>query len=338
MLTDRISPRRLTLLVAALALFALAAVRFAHPTPSAADPSLDTQETQFLALLNNYRESQGLGDLVPQGDLNAAADWYATDMATKNYYGGATPNGNFCAQFNEEAHCDSLGRLPGARLTAFGYPPSTAGENIAAGFGDAQSVFDGWKASLAHNANMLYSGYAAIGIGWDCNSHADYECYWVTDFGSYAGPPSSNVPTPSPAPTVTSQPTPTATPTSLPTDTPSPTPTATPTSLPTDTPSATPVPTATPDLHTWGDVNCDGAITPEDAIDVLRGKAGVPEKHAGCPTVGDLVFIGGAYHVWGDTACTGGVDALDGIQLLQYVVGLSPGIVDPNCPAPGAPV
>ncbi len=309
-------------MVAALALLVLAAVRFANPTPSAADPSLDSRETQFLGLLNNYRESQGLNDLVPQDDLNEAADWYATDMATKNYYGGPTPNGNFCAQFNEYAHCDSLGRMPGARLTAFGYPPSTAGENIAAGFGDAQSVFDAWKASPGHNANMLGSGYAAIGIGWACNSQADYGCYWVTDFGSYAGPASSNAPTPSPAPTVTSQPTPTAPPTSLPTDTPSP----------------TPVPTPTPDHHTWGDVNCDGTITPEDAIDVLRGDAGVPEEHAGCPSVGDLVFIGGAYHVWGDTDCTGGVAALDGIHLLAYVAGISPGVTDPNCPAPGASV
>ncbi len=317
-------------MVAALALFALAAVRFANPTPSAADPSLDSQETQFLALINNYRESQGLNDLVPQDNLNAAADWYATDMATKNYYGGD----QYCAQFNETAHCDSLGRMPGARLSDFGYPPSIAGENIAAGFDDAQSVFDAWKASPAHNANMLDPNYAAIGIGWACNSQSDYGCYWVTDFGSYAGPPSSNAPTPSPAPTVTSQPTPTATPTSPPTDTPSPTPTPS----PAPTVTSQPRPTATPDLHTWGDVNCDGAITPEDAIDVLRGDAGVPEKHAGCPTVGDLVFIGGAYHVWGDTACTGGVDALDGIQLLQYVVGLSPGVTDPSCPAPGAPV
>jgi uncharacterized protein YkwD len=306
-LTDRMTPRRLTLLVAALALLALAAGLLANPTPGAANPSYDTQESQFLTLLNNYRESQGLNDLVPQDNLNEAADWYATDMATKNYYGGD----QYCYDnFHETAHCDSLGRLPGARLTAFGYPPSIAGENIAAGFGSAQSVFDAWKASPGHNANMLGSIYKAIGIGWACNSQADYRCYWVTDFGSYAGPPSSNVPTPSPSPTVTPQPTPTA----------------------------TPVPTPTPVRHTWDDVNCDGAITAEDAIDVLRGSAGFHEEHAGCPSIGDLVFIGGAYHVWGDTDCIGGVTALDGIQLLEYVAGLSPGVTNPNCPAPGTPV
>jgi uncharacterized protein YkwD len=310
-LTDRISPRRLTLLAAVLALLVLAAGLFANPIPGAADPSLDSEETQFLGLLNHYRESQGLNDLVPQVDLNEAADWYATDMATKNYYGGPTPNGNYCAQFNEYAHCDSLGRLPGARLRAFGYPPSIEGENIAAGFGSAQSVFDAWKASSGHNANMLGSWYKAVGIGWACNSQSQYGCYWVTDFGSYAGPGSPNPSqTPTTAPTATLQPSPTA----------------------------TPMPTPTPARRMWDDVNCDGAITAEDAIDVLRGGAGFPEGHADCPSIGDLVFAGGAYHVWGDTDCTGGVDALDGIQLLEFVAGLLPNLTNQNCPAPGAPV
>ena len=308
-LTNRITPRRLTLLVVALALFALAVVRFADPTPGAADPSYDSQESQFLTLINSYRESQGLTDLVPQDNLNAAADWYATDMATKNYYGGD----QYCYDnFHETAHCDSLGRLPGKRLSDFGYPPSIASENIAAGFGSAQSVFDAWKASPGHNANMLDSEFVAIGIGWACNSQAHYGCYWVTDFGSYAGPGSPN-----------------------PSETPSAAPTAPP---PTDTPGATPVPTPTPARHKWDDVNCDGVITAEDAIDVLRGDAGFPEKHTGCPSVGDLVFLDGAYHVWGDTDCTGGVGALDGIQLLEYVAGLSPDLTNLNCPAPGAPV
>ena len=70
---------------------------------------------------------------------------------------------------------------------------------------------------------------------------------------------------------------------------------------------------------------------------MLRGGAGFPEKQAGCPSVGDLVFVSGAYHVWGDTDCTGGVTELDGIQLLEYIAGLSPNLVNQNCPAPGAP-
>jgi uncharacterized protein YkwD len=296
-------------LVAALALLVLATGLLANPTPGAANPSLDSEETQFLALINNYRASQNppLQPLQAQVDLNEASDWYATDMATKNYFG----DDQYCAQFHETAHCDSLGRMPPARAEAFGYPQGV-GENSAAGnvFDTAQSVFDAWKASSGHNANMLGSSYRAIGIGRASNPSSQYGTYWVTDFGSYTGPPSSSAPTPSPTPKVTPQ----------------------------STPTATPAPTPTPARHTWDDVNCDGAITAEDAIDVLRGGAGFPGEHAGCPSVGDLVFVGGAYHVWGDTDCIGGVAALDGIQLLEYVAGLSLNLTNQNCPAPGAPV
>ena len=66
--------------------------------------------------------------------MNEAADWYVTDMTTKNYYGGD----QYCAQnFSLPAHCDSLGRMPPARVKAWGYPQGV-GENLAAGFSNAQ--------------------------------------------------------------------------------------------------------------------------------------------------------------------------------------------------------
>jgi uncharacterized protein YkwD len=289
--------------VAAVALFALAAGLLANPIPSAADPSYDAQESQFLTLINNYRESNGAGDLVPQANLNAAADWFATDMATKNYYGGD----QYCwDNFHTTAHCDSLGRLPGKRLGDFGYSSSYAGENIAAGFGSAQTVFDAWKASSGHNRNMLDPNYKAIGIGWDCNPQAYYGCYWVTDFGANAG---TNAPTPTP---VGSQPTPTNSPTPVPT------------------------PTPTPAIHKWDDVDCDGAVTASDAVEVLRGGAGIFEQHAGCPSVRDLVLVSGQYRTWGDTDCSSRIEVLDSIKLLAYLGGLPLDAVDASCPAPGA--
>jgi hypothetical protein len=56
------------------------------------------------------------------------------------------------------------------------------GENIAAGFTTAQSVFDAWKASAGHNANMLGQYYKVIGIARQPNASGTY--YWTTDFGS----------------------------------------------------------------------------------------------------------------------------------------------------------
>jgi hypothetical protein len=48
---------------------------------------------------------------------------------------------------------------------AAGYPGG-AGENIGAtGTGTAASLFETWKKSSGHNANMLTPGYVAIGVG-----------------------------------------------------------------------------------------------------------------------------------------------------------------------------
>jgi uncharacterized protein YkwD len=169
------------MVVAVVATLAAAALLLLNPSSTTAAPTYDGEEQAFLTLLNNYRAQNGKAPLVSQIDLDEAADWYATDMATKNYYGGSS----YCAQFGKPAHCDSLGRMPAQRVQAFGYPQSV-GENIAAGYSTAQAVFNGWKASSGHNANMLGS-YKAIGIGRACNPNSNYGCYWVTDFGFYTG-------------------------------------------------------------------------------------------------------------------------------------------------------
>ncbi|HSP56587.1 MAG TPA: LamG domain-containing protein [Dehalococcoidia bacterium] len=81
------------------------------------------------------------------------------------------------------------------------------------------------------------------------------------------------VPTPTPSPT----------PLETPTPTPSPSPTNTPTPTPTPTPSPTPSPTPFPN----GDVNCSGAVTAVDALQILRHVAGLPVTlPTGCPEIG----------------------------------------------------
>ena len=61
-------------------------------------------------------------------------------MAAKNYF----------------SHTDSLGRSTGARLAAFGYSSSSWGENLAAGYSDAQSTLFQWELVHApHDMNFL---------------------------------------------------------------------------------------------------------------------------------------------------------------------------------------
>jgi uncharacterized protein YkwD len=136
------------------------------------DYSLDSQEQAFLTLINNYRAQNGRAALSTSSDLNRSSTWLATDMATKGYF----------------SHTDSLGRSPSTRAQNCGYG-SGAGENIAAGtsWDTAQEVFDAWKGSSGHNANMLNSGYKQIGIARHYNANSPYKWYWVTDFGTLSG-------------------------------------------------------------------------------------------------------------------------------------------------------
>src|SRR5438045_7236529 len=83
-------------------------------------PTLDSEESAFLTLINNYRAQNGRGALQVSVALQNSSEWMSNDMATKNYF----------------SHADSLGRDPFIRMQAFGYNHAPAGENIAAGFPD----------------------------------------------------------------------------------------------------------------------------------------------------------------------------------------------------------
>ena len=86
-------------------------------------------------------------------------------------------------------------------------------------------------------------------------------------------------PTPSPSPSETPTPSPEVS------ETPSPTPSDTPTPTPEPTPSPTPSPTPLPNGN--GDVNCSGAVTAVDALQILRHVAGLPVNlPAGCQPIG----------------------------------------------------
>jgi uncharacterized protein YkwD len=294
----------------ALALLPLLAAVFAASTPDAshAAPSLDGEEQAFLTLINDYRAQNGKSALVTDDRLNASADWFANDMADDNYWA--------------QSHYDNENppRSPGQRAAAFGFN-APVGENLAGGFTSAQSVFDAWKASPGHNSNMLGS-YVAIGIGRAYSPSAYYGWYWVTDFALYIPPPTStSAPTNTPAPTVT----PSAT-----TEPGSPTP------APTQSPEATA--TAAPGHEDWGDMDCDGDVSPVDSIRILRLDAGLfTSVSPPCPAMGTLILLNGHTFVWGDADCSGQANPIDATVVLRYDAGFDPDL-GPGCPPLGEPI
>jgi uncharacterized protein YkwD len=207
-------------------------------SPTAADPQLDSEEQAFATLINNYRAQNGLGPLSIDWEMQASSDWMSADMGQNGYFD----------------HTDSLGRDPWTRMCTFGYCYNTwKGENIAAGFATAQSVFTAWQNSPGHNANMLGANYTAMGISRVYAAGSIYGWYWTNDFGgvnSNATPPAST------------------TPTDLPTFTPSPT------ASPTRSPSPTPTPPTMPTLpQPWVGVNVWG-LAANDTGGYSCGSAG----------------------------------------------------------------
>jgi uncharacterized protein YkwD len=134
------------------------------------EPVIDSEERMMVDMINDYREERGLGRLQTSIALTRAADWMTNDMAANDIFG----------------HTDSLGRGPGERIGAFGYKNhSYRGENLAAGFADAERTFNQWKESPSHNAAMLHPKFKVIGISRVKNDSSQYKWYWASDFGGH---------------------------------------------------------------------------------------------------------------------------------------------------------
>ncbi len=157
-----------------------------------ADPSISSEESTFLALINQYRAAHGQPILSLSVSLSRSAQWKAEHLGALRYF----------------AHDDKqIGRTWVQRIGDCGYPTSGyLGENLAAGIQSAQAVFDAWKASPGHDANMLKPDFQAIGIGYAYVPGSPYGWYWVTDFGWQVEAAAA---TSTPTPTNTASPTPT---------------------------------------------------------------------------------------------------------------------------------
>ncbi|WP_051709015.1 CAP domain-containing protein [Streptomyces sp. NRRL S-350] len=120
----------------------------APPTPvgGGADAS-DAQ--QVVDLVNAERAKAGCGPVAAEPRLASAAQSHSDDMADRNYFDHASPEGY---------HADH-------RIEATGYRWSTWGENIARGQKDPAAVMDAWMNSPGHRANILNCAFKQLGVG-----------------------------------------------------------------------------------------------------------------------------------------------------------------------------
>ena len=150
-------------------------------------------ENDFLTLVNAERASQGKSPLTANSQLETAAYLHSKDMGDNNYFSHTSQDGT---QFSQ-------------RITAAGYKYVAAAENIAKAYGapDAAKVYDMWKNSPGHYANMI-GNYLDAGLGvYSINGYT----YYTLDLGRSQNPQPTQTPNPTNSPTPS--PSPTATPT-----------------------------------------------------------------------------------------------------------------------------
>jgi hypothetical protein len=94
-----------------------------------------------------------VASLSLNGQLDAAAQAKANDMATRNYWSHYTPDGN----------------PPWVFVSAQGYAYQKLGENLATGFNDEQATINGWMASPPHRENLLDPAFSDVGFGFANN-------------------------------------------------------------------------------------------------------------------------------------------------------------------------
>lgn len=111
---------------------------------------------QVMNLVNQERGNAGLNELKMDADLMEAAMQRAAELVFS--FSHTRPSGQSCFTVSDKAF----------------------GENIAAGYWDADSVMNGWMNSEGHRANILREYYTSIGVG--CFWY-DGVGYWVQLFG-----------------------------------------------------------------------------------------------------------------------------------------------------------
>ena len=141
----------------------------------------DSEESQLLQLINQYRENNGVGPLILSDTLAVAAERHSKDMARYRFFAHETVSSSYYP----------AGSQPWNRMAAEGYDYDTfKGENIAVGCEAAERCFELWRNSPPHNAAMLDGRYRVIGIARIDAPGSVYRWYWTTDFGGTLDPSS----------------------------------------------------------------------------------------------------------------------------------------------------
>ena len=167
---------RLAILSIAALLFVAVLFGVVLTSGAQAATTYSDEEVAFVNMLNDYREAHGLSTLLVSDMISQACYRHNHDMAKYAFFD----------HYSLQSDWFATNALPWDRMSASGYTFYTSkGENIAAGQATAADVFDAWKNSPGHNANMLNPAYTVLGVSQYQLAGSPYTFYWTTDFGGY---------------------------------------------------------------------------------------------------------------------------------------------------------
>jgi len=107
-------------------------------------------EDQVIVAINNQRKENNLPDLVKSHQLSEAAQNKAEDMKNRNYFSHVySKDGTKWSDFIKEVDYNYL----------------VAGENLANGFYEVQSMVQAWIDSPTHRENILNPKVEETGVG-----------------------------------------------------------------------------------------------------------------------------------------------------------------------------
>ena len=131
--------------------------------PGESDSYLEAVEDELLRLMNNDRVLSGAGKLAMRDDLREMARYKSLHMLRYDYFDHTAPDGSNTFEW----------------MKTVGISYSAAGENIASvpalavnvnsAGAIAAYIYDMWRNSSGHNANMMNKNFDFVGIGVVCD-------------------------------------------------------------------------------------------------------------------------------------------------------------------------
>jgi len=131
-------------------------------------PAESFQPDQALALVNGYREDNGLAPLALDPKLKEAAHAHAQDLANNDRI----------------SHFGSDGSDPWERVERTGFDAKLAAENVGTGQLTFGELFREWKRSPDHNRNLLLPDATHMGVAVVRKPDTQFKTFWSLVVGA----------------------------------------------------------------------------------------------------------------------------------------------------------